>query len=96
MLKFCTSLLYNRFILNSISKGVLRRNHTREILGGSWQFKFGPKIVRKKTIVYIVFMSLLTVAHQRGSGEFMRFTESHGGGGGGDGGGGVGRGGSAR
>lgn len=30
-------------------------------------------------------MSLLTVAHQRGSGEFMRFTESHGGGGGGDG-----------
>ncbi|KAG5079425.1 hypothetical protein AAZX31_02G075500 [Glycine max] len=85
MLKFGTSLLYNRFILNSISKGVLRRNHTREILGGSWQFKFGPKIVRKKTIVYIVFMSLLTVAHQRGSGEFMRFTESHGGGGGGDG-----------
>ena len=54
-------------------------------MGGSWQFKFGPKIVRKKTIVYIVFMSLLTVAHQRGSGEFMRFTESHGGGGGGDG-----------
>ncbi|KAH1151727.1 hypothetical protein GYH30_045293 [Glycine max] len=26
-------------------------------------------------------MSLLTVAHQRGSGEFIRFTESHGGGG---------------
>jgi len=46
------------------------------------KFDFGPKIVRKKkkTPWFIVFMSLLTVAYQRGSGEFIRFTADHGGG----------------